>query len=303
MALSDVWRTWRRQFKARMPYVRRREHRVLQQKYAELIEAVDGQARPATPATSAQVHAAQPLNPSLSGEVCFFVSHAPHADLKPYVVAHVSRLLDAGFAVVLTVNTDLPLDSIQIPSALAQRLSGVLIRQNIGFDFAAWAHTWALCAARGLEVARWKRLLLVNDSIVPSANQTHFSQMLERLRSSPAALVGLTESLKPQRHLQSYFLALNQDALNSAFVQSRLQAVLNFPTKSQVIDVYETRWTGLLQAQGLRCEALFPALSHDPLSSDDTSLRWAELLQRGFPYIKTRVLDQLSIAERARHGV
>ena len=300
MALSDVWRTWRRQIKARMPYVRRREHRVLQQKYAELIAAADGQA---TPATQAQLHEAQPLNPNLSGEVCFFVSYAPHADLKPHVVAHISRLLDAGFAVVLTVNTDLPPQSIQIPTALAQRLSGVLIRENTGFDFAAWAHTYALCSARGINAAQWTRLLMVNDSIVPSSNQTHFSDMLERLRASPAALIGLTESLMPQRHLQSYFLVLNQQALGNAFVQRRLQGVLNFPTKSQVIDVYETRWPGLLRAQGLSCEALFPALSSDPLSSDDTSLRWAELMQRGFPYIKTRVLDKLSSAERIRLGL
>ena len=299
MALSDVWRTWRRQLKARMPYVRRREHRVLQQKYAELIEAADGLA---TLATNAQLHEAQPLNPNLSGEVCFFVSHAPHAHLKPHVVAHISRLLDAGFAVVLTVNTDLPPQSIQIPTALAQRLSGVLLRENTGFDFAAWAHTYALCAARGINAAKWTRLLLVNDSIVPSSNQTHLNLMLERLRASPAALIGLTESLMPQRHLQSYFLVLNQQALGNAFVQRRLQSVLSFPTKSQVIDVYETRWPGLLQAQGLRCEALFPALTSDPLSSDDTSLRWAEMLQHGFPYIKTRVLEKLSTTERARHG-
>ena len=299
MLLNEVWRTWRRQLKARMPYVRRREHRVLQQKYAELIEAADGLA---TLATNAQLHEAQPLNPNLSGEVCFFVSHAPHAHLKPHVVAHISRLLDAGFAVVLTVNTDLPPQSIQIPTALTQRLSGVLIRENTGFDFAAWAHTYALCAARGINAAKWTRLLMVNDSIVPSSNQTHFSLMLERLRASPAALIGLTESLMPQRHLQSYFLVLNQQALGNAFVQRRLQSVLSFPTKSQVIDVYETRWPGLLQAQGLRCEALFPALTSDPLSSDDTSLRWAEMLQHGFPYIKTRVLEKLSTTERARHG-
>ena len=230
------------------------------------------------------------------------MSYAPHPDLKPHVVAHISRLLDAGFAVVLTVNTDLPPQSIQIPTALAQRLSGVLIRENTGFDFAAWAHTYALCAARGIYAAKWTRLLLVNDSIVPSSNQTHFNLMLERLRASPAALVGLTESLLPQRHLQSYFLVLNQQALGNAFVQRRLQSVLSFPTKSQVIDVYETRWPGLLQAQGLRCEALFPALTSDPLSSDDTSLRWAEMLQHGFPYIKTRVLEKLSTTERARHG-
>jgi hypothetical protein len=299
-SLKEAWRTWRRQFKASLPYVRKREHRVLQQKYANLIDAVDGLA---TPANVAHITALQALNADLSGEVCFFVSFASQPDLKPHVDTHITRLLDAGFAVVLTVNTELPAQDIRIPPALAQRLSGVLIRENTGFDFGAWAHTHSLCADGGIDTAGWTRLLLVNDSIVPSTHEGHFAQMLKRLRESPAALVGLTESLMPQRHVQSYFLALSGLALRHGFVQNSLQRMLNFPTKSQVIDVYETRWPGLLQAQGLRCEALFPCLSTDPLSSDDTSLRWAELLQVGFPYVKTRVLDGLSAGERQRLGI
>lgn len=294
--LKEAWRTWRRQFKARLPYVRIREHRVLQQKYASLIEAVDGLA---TPAAQARVNAVHALNPSLSGEVCFFVSFASHPDLKPHVVEHITRLLDAGVAVVLTVNTDLPEQAVRVPPRLSERLSGVLIRENTGFDFGAWAHTYSLCKAAGIDTSQWTRLLLLNDSIVPSSNAGHFAQMLKRLRASTADLVGLTESLWPQRHVQSYFLALNASALQNAVVQNSLLRMLNLQTKSQVIDVYETRWPGLLQAQGLRIEALFPSLSTDPLSSDDTSLRWAELLQAGFPYVKTRVLDRLSATQRA----
>ena len=64
----------------------------------------------------------------------------------------------------------------------------------------------------------------------------------------------------------------------------------NWPEKGQVIDVCETRLTALLEASGLKTEALFPSLSGDPLSSDDTSLRWAELVEAGFPYLKTRVI-------------
>lgn len=299
MSLKEAWRTWRRQIKARLPYVRKREHRVLQQKYASLIEAVDGLA---TPAATARVTATLPLNPNLSGEVGFFVSFALEPDLKPHVIVHITKLLDAGIAVVLTVNTALHAQAIRIPTSLAQRLSGVLIRENTGFDFGAWAHTFSLCTEAGIDTASWTRLLLVNDSIVPSSNADHFALMLKRLRASTADLVGLTESLWPQRHVQSYFLALSGSALRKPFVQSSLQRMLNFSTKTQVIDVYETRWPGLLHAQGLRIEALFPALSSDPLSSDDTSLRWAELLQVGFPYVKTRVLDRLSATQRKQSG-
>ncbi len=298
-SFTDWWRTWRRGLKARMPYVRKREHRVLQRKYAELIAALDGVA---TPAAQARLHTAKPLARGLSGEVCFFVSHAPEPELKPHVKEHLAQLLAAGISVLLVINTDLDPHRIRIDPALQSVLSGVLIRENTGFDFGAWAHVYALCRENGIDTAGWTRLFLVNDSIVGPLDAANFSRMIERVRHSSAAVVGLTESLAPLRHLQSYFLVFNAAALRSAFVQRLWLRVLNLPTKQQVIDVYETRLTALLTEHGLPCEALFPALSGDPLSSDDTSLRWAGLLRAGFPYIKARVLAQLPESQRRGLG-
>lgn len=282
-SFAESFRTWRRGFKARLPYVRRREHRVLQRKYAELIEALDQQA---TPAAAAKLHTAKPLQQGLPGEVCLFVSFADEPRLKPHAAEHIRHLLDAGIRVVLIVNTDIPADRLEIDRALQDRLSGVLIRENTGFDFGAWAHGLALCE----DTSRWSRLFLVNDSIVGPLDAGDFERMLARVRSSAADVVGLTESLAPLRHLQSYFLVFNATALRHEAVRRLFARMLNWPAKSQVIDIHESRLTALLRAEGLRCEALFPALSSDPLSSDDTSLRWAQLVRAGFPYLKTRVI-------------
>ena len=70
-SLADRLRTWRRALKAKLPYVRRREHGVLQRQYAELIEALD-----APPAPTAAWTWVQPLQHPLEGDVCFFVTHA-----------------------------------------------------------------------------------------------------------------------------------------------------------------------------------------------------------------------------------
>ena len=282
-SFAESFRTWRRGLKARLPYVRRREHRVLQRKYAELIEALDQQA---TPAAAAKLRTAKPLQQGLPGEVCLFVSFADGPRLKPHAVEHIRHLLDAGIRVVLIVNTDLPADRFEIDRALQDRLSGVLIRENTGFDFGAWAHGLALCE----DTSRWSRLFLVNDSIVGPLDAGDFERMLARVRSSAADVVGLTESLAPLRHLQSYFLVFNATALRHEAVRRLFARMLNWPAKSQVIDIHESRLTALLRAEGLNCEALFPALSADPLSSDDTSLRWAQLVRAGFPYLKTRVI-------------
>jgi lipopolysaccharide biosynthesis protein len=282
-SFTDSLRTLRRSIKAALPYVRRRDHRILQRKHAELIEAVD---RLATPAAAARVHMVKAPAQGLTGEVCLFVSFADQPVLKQHVTEHIQHLLAAGIQVLLIVNTDLPEASIAIDPALQGCLSGVLIRQNLGFDFGAWAHALALCD--GSE--RWTRLYLVNDSVFGPLSTAAFGRMIERVRSAKADVMGLTESLAPQRHLQSYFLVFNANALRSETFRALFRRVLNWPSKSQVIEVYEARLTALLEAAGLRCEALFPSLWNDPLSSDDTSIRWAELVAAGFPYLKTRVM-------------
>jgi lipopolysaccharide biosynthesis protein len=282
-ALADALRTWRRRLKARLPYVRRREHRVLQDKYARLIEALDGAA---TPAAEAALQIAKPVTADLAGEVCLFVTFADAPHIKPHVIDHVRHLAAAGVSVVVIVNTELRADRFELDPAWLAILDGLLFRENLGFDFGAWAH--GLAVAGG--VARWDRLYLVNDSIVGPLDRAAFERLFARIRSSPADVVGLTEALLPRRHLQSYFLVFGAEALRRGAVQAVFARIHNWPHKGQVIDVCETRLTALLEARGLRTEALFPSLSGDPRSSDDTSLRWSELVEAGFPYLKTRVI-------------
>src|SRR5665213_2703949 len=194
-SFNDTLRTWRRRLKAALPYVRRREYRVLQEKYAALIDAIDGRAGPAS---DAALHFANPLPPDLAGEVCLFVTHADAARIKPHVIRHVARLADAGIDVIVIVNTDVPAEQLVIDGTMLERARGIAIRQNLGYDFGAWAHLLALCP--GAEP--WTRLYLVNDSIVGPLNRADFERIIARIRASSADVVGLTEALLPRRHLQ-----------------------------------------------------------------------------------------------------
>ena len=286
MTFTDSFRAWRRDLKARLPFVRRREHRILQRRYSELIEGL-GWTAPS--ATQAGMHAIKPAMSDLEGDVCFFVSHATGPALKPHVRVHIEHLLRSNVKVVLVFNTELRPDQMQIDADLLHRLSGVYVRDNVGFDFAAWAHLYSLCADQS---PRWTRLFLVNDSIVGPLNGADFDRVMQRVRHSADDVVGLTESQMPLRHVQSFFLVFNPKALRHPALQRVFSRMLSLPSKGQVIDVYETRLTHMLTEQGLRCVALFPPLSDDPHSSNDTSFRWAELIRAGFPYIKTSILDR-----------
>jgi lipopolysaccharide biosynthesis protein len=287
MSFTDSFRALRRNFKAALPYVRRREHRILQRKYAEL---VDGLGWTAPSAMQAHVQVLKPLSKAMQGEVCLFVTYAPEPLLKRHVQGHIEHLLRAGIQVVLILNTNHSSQSFAIEPHLFERLSGALVRENVGFDFAAWAHAYTMFGDR----RHWTRLYLINDSIVGPLNAAHFDSIIERVRASHADVIGLTENRTPLRHVQSFFLVLNATALRSPAVQRIFARMLSLPTKAQVIDVYETRLTQVLTQEGLRCEALFPPLSNDPHSANDTSFRWAELIRAGFPYIKTSIIDRFA---------
>jgi lipopolysaccharide biosynthesis protein len=281
----DAFRAWRRDLKARMPYVRRREYRILRQRFDELVE---GLGWTALPATQARIATLRPLAALDAGEVCFFVSFAPVPRLKHHVTHHIEHLLRAGIQVVLVLNTELSADAFDLDPSLTDRLAGVFVRENTGFDFAAWAHLHSMCVS----TSKWTRLYLVNDSIVGPLRTQDFDAMVLRIRASSADVVALTESQLPLPHLQSFFMALNSPALRNEAVKRFFQRVVSLPTKGQVIDVYETRLTQMLTRQGLRCEAVFAPLSNDPHSSNDTSFRWASLIRAGFPYIKTSIIER-----------
>jgi lipopolysaccharide biosynthesis protein len=285
MSFQDSLRAWRRDLKARLPYVRRREYRILRERFNRTIESLGWTA---TPAAAAKIRTIKPMAPLASGEVCFFVSHAPSPRLKRHVQAHIEHLLRAGVQLVLVLNTELPLEAMHVDAALLDRLSGAFARENLGFDFAAWAHLYALSPSPNA----WARLYLVNDSIVGPLDAGDFDRMMQRIRQTDADIVALTESQLPVPHLQSFFMAFNASALRSEPVRRFFERVLNLPTKAEVIDVYETRLTKMLTLQGLRCRTVFAPLSDDPHSSNDTSFRWAPLIRAGFPYVKTTIVQR-----------
>jgi hypothetical protein len=275
-------REWRRWAKSKLPYVRRRVYRRVEEHHDEMAAIFLGGMQHAD---TADIRVLKDLAARPETEVCLFVSHAPRNTLKPHVVAHITQLCDAGLQVVLIVNTDLPLPDMIVEPALLSRLGACLVRQNLGYDFGAWAHARQMFADR----MRPRRLLLVNDSIVGPLDEDAYRALLRRVRACPADVVGLTEAFAPRHHLQSFYLVFNERAV--APVLRILSETLNLPTKALVIDAYETRLTQYLASLGLQCVALFPTPArtrHAP--PNDTDVRWSALVAAGFPFVKASVL-------------
>lgn len=280
---SDAWRDWRRRAKGRLPYVRRRVHEQLEDRFETLVAALHGRV---PRATDAALQVAKPVPDGLAGDVCLFVTHAAQPHPKAHVLRHLEHLSRAGVSVVLVVNSDLPFEDLRFAPAL-DACSAMLLRANQGLDFAAWAHAWALSRRSG-----WDRLYLVNDSIVGPLFPRAFEQMLQRIRASDCDHLGLTWNTQPVRHLQSYFLVFNQRLLHSDLFGRLMGGVFGFPEKSQVIDCYETRLTGTLLAAGFRCDSVFPRFPGGLGDAEHLLMELPQLERLGFPYAKTSLLKR-----------
>jgi Rhamnan synthesis protein F len=209
--------------------------------------------------------------------MALFVTYAPAGHIKPHVPPYLAALARERVSTTLIVNADHPA---AVPHAdVIDLVDGLYLRQNQGFDFAAWSHV-----ARGIDFSRTRSLYLINDSVVGPLNAERFSEVMDRIRASSAHLVGLTESLQIERHFQSYFLVAKAEGV--AALVSFLLGVKAYRDKHAVIISYEVPLLRHFLRTGLRGEALLPPSMRGNASIEE----WRELLERGLPFVKVSAL-------------
>jgi hypothetical protein len=272
--------------KTRFPLVRRRQLIRAENRQLTAIKELTWQAPRACEAVMVAV---KPVSQQLRGEICLFVTFSNQPVLKNHVKNHIEQLLSAGVQVVLVINTPTPHTPLAIETPLASKLAGLYFRENTGFDFAAWAHLLHLMP----DTSNWKRLFLINDSLVGPLDERAFHNLIMRVRRSDSDFLGLTQNLYPQWHLQSFFLVFNASALQHPFFFGYFARIVSLTSKETVINVYETKFTQALVDNGLRFEVLFPLGPGLPHLSNRTIKHWEQLLEAGFPYVKTSVVREL----------
>ena len=218
--------------------------------------------------------------PLLPAPTCLFVTLVRGGALSAHAVSHMRAWHDAGWQVVAVVVADDP-DGFAAAGEI-DFARAILVRQNRGYDFAAWAD-----AIRRLsrQLATLPVLAIANDSVFgPLAS---FGEMLGKVEAADADVIGMTDSHEVVHHYQSYLLFFKQRALQSAAFR-RFWHGVEIGNRDFVIDRYEVRLLGTMQAAGLRCACLFPT-PPEPLVNP-TLTRWRELIDAGFPYLKADLL-------------
>ena len=226
--------------------------------------------------------------PRLNRRTVLLVTHSSRGELKGHVGATVAAYRRADADVVLIVAADRRVTA--VAPTVMDECSAVYVRENVGFDFAAWAHV----LQHDESLLTSDVLLLTNDSLLGPTDPAQLAAILDRIDASEADIVGLTENTFYSRHLQSFFLALKRRCLSSYAFNDYLLGIINLASKNDVITRYELTFSARMRAAGFSQEVLFAAPGADQGTTQAGSNRmifdWRALLDEGLPFVKASLV-------------
>ncbi len=259
-----------------------------------------------------------PLGP----RVCVFVHWDGAGDVRPHVLHQVQSLADEGVSVVFVTNAGrLTPDAME---RLKTVCTGIMIRQNVGYDFGAWREG---LQRLNLPRANTEMVLIANDSVYGPLRP--LDALLAQIDFKQADVWGCTDSWQHRYHLQSYFMAFSPAVIASPAWRTFWDGVRPTWSKNWLIRLYEIGLTQSLIKAGFRCRAiwsyqkLIPDIDPEMLIDykeggpnmadpavqvrqkharrlrggivqriplNPTSDLWRQLLQAGFPFLKRELL-------------
>lgn len=231
----------------------------------------------------------EPISSVDGCEVCLFVMHCPLGAPSEYTLVYLDELKRAGLLVIVCLAVeDL---SIPIADSLMELADAMLLRENGGYDFGAWADL----LRRFPQVWSAERLYFVNDSILGPFGS--LGPIIQSIRDRDAGFFALSESTQTQYHAQSFFFGWNRVNLASPLLREFWAGISNLRDKEAVILNYEF---GIGPLSGnlpdLSQHVVFgfqQILGSDPselLGVNPTHIGWRRLLAAGFPFVKTDLL-------------
>lgn len=226
----------------------------------------------------------------LKGEkVCLFAIYSPSGSITDATAQYIDLLSERGFKVIACVAVENTEDALVV-SNLPQ-VAGIVVRENGGMDFACWSRALKLLP----ECWEAECLVVTNDSVF--ALPGRFEGFFDRLLTSEADYVALTDSHQIQYHTQSYFFMLQGAGLTNPSSREFWSNLKMYDQKMDVITNYEVKILDVMSSLGLTHEILFPLADLFPGQQADELERinvshhyWEYLINSGFPFVKTELL-------------
>lgn len=144
-------------------------------------------------------------------------------------------------------------------------VDSVLVRENSGFDFAAWSEAIVQFGWKNLD--RYDSVTLLNtscfgpifplDTIYETFENNHDVDFWGITNFSESKNVDWYPGGTIPEHIQSYFICIKNNVVESGHFKSFFEKVRSSATRDEVVYQYETRFTQYLQEKGFNYQCIF----------------------------------------------
>ena len=166
--------------------------------------------------------------------------------------------------------------------ALKNVCDGLIIRCNEGYDYGSWMTGIRYC--RQL-IEQRQQLVLCNDSFWGPVHP--LNDLIDRLHKCTADIIGLTDNLMYEPHLQSPFLMFNKRAISCPKFWTFWENIQCWSNKRSIVKNYEVGLPVLLQKEGMKLKSVYSANNNGNIYH----AKWKSLIEdQNFPFIKRSLL-------------
>lgn len=168
----------------------------------------------------------------------------------------------------------------------------IILRENKGFDFAAWRDGLLHLGFENL--ASYDSVTLMNDTCFgPIWDMTpHFQQFEDDVTVDFWGMTNNRASDLHPEHIQSYFVVYKQRVVASRAFEDYWKAVEDYSDVQDVIDSYETQTTAYFQEAGFNYGVVFDTIGRvvkNQLPPDFSLYQPTDLLMEGVPLFKVKI--------------
>ncbi|BEV36626.1 rhamnan synthesis F family protein [Synechococcus sp. M16CYN] len=165
---------------------------------------------------------------------------------------------------------------------LKQLCAAIIVRHNQGYDFGSWMSG---IRRHQSDIKQAAYLILTNDSFWGPI--TPLGELFNRIETSKADAIGLSDNLMYEPHLSSAFVAYKPTIINSSVFNMFWNELECWPRKRDLVKQCEVRMSASLRQAGFAIESLYTHNSNGNV----LHYNWKQLIEeRRFPFIKVSLL-------------
>ncbi|NNM94598.1 MAG: hypothetical protein HKL88_03935 [Bacteroidia bacterium] len=209
--------------------------------------------------------------------VCFFSSYYKDDSMPNYVRRYLKEL-SRHFSELVLLTNEKPISSADTDFLQSNHITWRLYK-NEGYDFGMWHKAFA-----EFDVDKYDRIGLVNDSCILFASLDRFFTWADE---HPSDYCGFTDNNARGYHIQSYFLIINKNAIPQMKKYFSEHGI--FGNQKDIIEIYEIGLSRCLMNAGMKTDAFY-SFKDKVSTGDPTIIKAKELIEKGFPLIKRRIL-------------